>query len=347
MKFFLIMSLFFINTFSYAEKPLSVVVVGGGPVGLSAAIEAVDSGAQVTVLEKRVERGRRQTVFLSDQSIELLKRWHVLLPSEFVVGEGSAERIAIVPIHVLEGFLEEQAKQRGVKLLKAEFETLDADHSLKARSDTGELLSITYDLLVAADGAHSTVRTELEIPLDLFGKMEGALAWLPLGVGEVEFAITDPIMTQSGYIRRIQSAEGSLIFSQGNTQGVGELLVATAQQGWKDEVQMIQDHSGTILGSIPVFLQQACYFSDSTRAAILLGDAAATGSFFLGLALNTGLEGVRNAGDLIRELQSKDERSYSNFEVRMKETTDPLIEANRFLFLDSKVSSLDDVNYGT
>lgn len=338
MRYLFILSLLLIATSSYAAEPLSVVVVGGGPVGLSAALEAVDSGAQVTVIEKRAEYTRRQRVFLFDTSIQLLERWNVHLPREFIFGGEGEERVAVVPIHVLEELLEIQACKKGVHLLKAEFEAIAPCKKLKARSDAGAL-TIGYDLLIAADGAYSSVRQELGIPLECFATAEGAFAWLQFGAGEAEFSFTKPIITESGFIRRIQSPGGTIIFSQGTIQGVDELIKATAQQGWRKEAQLIRDEVGAIAGRIPLSLQQARCFSNSEMSAILLGDAAATGSFFLGLGLNTGLETVRNSGCLLRGLQSGDARSYIDFEVQMDKTTNSLIEANRFLFLEAQSST--------
>ena len=57
-----------------------VLVIGGGPAGLATAIEAADSGAQVTVVEKRKSYSRSQSVFLFDASIKLLEKWKVNIP---------------------------------------------------------------------------------------------------------------------------------------------------------------------------------------------------------------------------------------------------------------------------
>ena len=332
MRYLFILNLLLFAVSSYAAEPFSVVVVGGGPVGLSAALEAVDHGAQVTIIEKRAEYTRRQSVFLFDESIQLLERLHVHLPSEFVSGNEGEELTAVVPIHVLEELLEAQACKRGVRLLKAEFEKIEVGKRLRVRSGTGSL-SIGYDLLIAADGAHSGVREELGIPLEHFGVGEGAFAWLQLGAGEGEFLVTEPIVTESGFIRRIQSPGGTIIFSQGAVQGVDKLIKAVVQQGWKAEAKLIRDGTGAIAGEVPLSLQQANRFSDSERSVILLGDAAATGSFFLGLGLNTGLETAHHSGELFDRLQSGEVRSYLDFEVQMSKTTSSLIEANRFLFL--------------
>lgn len=320
---------------SYAKESLSVVVVGGGPVGLAAAMEAVNNGASVTVVERREEYTRRQRVFLSDESLQLLERWHVTLPSEFVFRAKEEERIGVVPIHVIEELLAKQAIGRGVTIINGEFETIESAKRVRVRSD-GEIMSIAYDMLVGADGAHSKVRKELGITVENFGKRQGAFAWVQLASGITGFEITEAIRSESGHIRRIKSPGGSIIFSQGFAQGVDELFDAALLQGWKEEALLVKEGRGAIAGEIPLTLMQAHRFSAPEQSAIILGDASATGSFFLGLGLNMGFETVCNAGVLFQELSSKGAVAYSAFEAKMQETSNSLIQENHFLFDESE-----------
>lgn len=328
---YLVLILLLIPMTGNAKEPLSIVVVGGGPVGLAAAIEAVDSGAQVTVVEKRKEYTRRQIVYLSDQSLQLLDRWHVTLPSEFVFKVNEEESIGLVPIHLIEELLSEQALQRGVIFIKGKFEKIESEQQVQVRSGD-EIVFIAYDLLVGADGAQSKVRKELGITVENFGKRQGAFASVQLGSSVVGLDITEAIQTESGFIRRIKSPRGNIIVSQGFTQGVDELLNAAVLQGWNEEAQLIREGRGAIVGEIPLVLMKADRFSDSVLSAIILGDASATGSFILGLGLNMGFETVSNAVVLFQSLFSEDAKPYSAFEEKMHKTADSMIEENRFLF---------------
>jgi len=75
-----------------------------------------------------------------------------------------------------------------------------------------------------------------------------------------------------------------------------------------------------------VILQQAKAFSNQEASAILVGDAAATGSFFQGMGANTAFMTAELAGQFVKS------KSYADFNQSMKATTDALIEDSRYLF---------------
>ena len=100
--------------------PLRVVIVGAGPAGLSAAIELKLKGADVTIIEKREAHTRVQTLFLLNNSLQLLEKWQVQ-PTEMKVIDLSDTKIGIVKINNLEDGLEKRVNELGIRKLTAEF----------------------------------------------------------------------------------------------------------------------------------------------------------------------------------------------------------------------------------
>lgn len=72
--FFVILPFFNLAWLSGHERPLSIVMIGGGPAGLGAAIEAKLGGAHVTIVEKREAYTREQYFFLWGASLSILKQ---------------------------------------------------------------------------------------------------------------------------------------------------------------------------------------------------------------------------------------------------------------------------------
>ena len=76
--------------------PSSVVVVGGGPTGLGAAIEARLTGAEVILVEKREKYTRPNTISLYPVILDLFETWNAKIPLMSVL-ECYGERKGFVP----------------------------------------------------------------------------------------------------------------------------------------------------------------------------------------------------------------------------------------------------------
>ena len=338
--------LFFIAIFPHqteavnSPKPLSVVIIGGGPAGLATAIEAHLHGADVTIIEKRETYLRLQTLFLLDPSMRLLKKWQVLLPQMKVLDLTSDIQMGVVKINNLEEGLEKRVRELGIRKILGEFRSFKEGmaKTIQVTCD-GEELSFSYDVLVGADGAHSLVREQLDIRCNRMGEVQGISAFIPLTQSSA-LDISSPMKKRDYFIRKITTPSGSLIFAQripGSSDVNDRISQYTLEElmkdcNWQKEALVIAENKAKMSASITVILQQADTFSNKERGVILVGDAAAVASFFQGRGANTAFQTASIAGNFFMKLQKHDVDAYSSFNLLMKETTDELINDSKFLF---------------
>ena len=145
-----------------------VVIVGGGPVGLATAIEAITSGHEVTLIEKRDSYTRKQTIILDEDSLKLLQHWNVSLATCRIIPIAEDKQIGMVVIQDLEMALKERASLLGLHYILGQY-TMLRDNTIVVESNqiTKE---IAYDILVGADGVKSKVREDAcleKYPIDL------------------------------------------------------------------------------------------------------------------------------------------------------------------------------------
>lgn len=329
-----------------SAAPLSVVIIGGGPVGLATAIEAHENGAQVTIVEKRQEYSRLQTVFLLTSSLDLLKKWNVVSSQMHVVDLREGQQIGFVQIKNLEKSLEERVNQLGITKLCGEFKSLQADvPQIIVTTANNEEINLTYDLLVGADGPHSYLRDSLGIRSDRLGVARAVFIAIRHEDGSGAMDISPAMKKGIFFIRKISTPDVSIIFAQtcSNTSfplepiSQWELGELSKQCEWQQEAQAIVEGKAKISDTFEIVLQQVQTFSNQQRSAILVGDAAAAASFFQGMGLNTGLKTAVIAGELIKKVQGEDKNhAYQLFNQKMKETTNYLIDDSRFLFVENK-----------
>jgi 2-polyprenyl-6-methoxyphenol hydroxylase-like FAD-dependent oxidoreductase len=134
------------------------------------------------------------------------------------------------------------------------------------------------------------------------------------------------------FFRRIKVPFVSITFIQTSERATKERLQAAVKEfGWEKEAQLIEE-SEVIVENIDLFLQQAQNFSKERASALLVGDAAATASFFQGMGANTSLKTAEIAGRFFSKRSQNEKIAYEDFNREMKEVTDALIEDSRFLF---------------
>lgn len=306
----------------------TTLVVGGGPAGLATAIEAAQQGEEVTVLEMRPSYVRQQSLFLTAESLARLEGWGVDLPELGIAEIEPDKRMGFVAISHLENQLAARAKALGVKIKQAKFISL-GDREVVAKIDEKEI-HFSYDILVGADGAHSQVREKLGIALKSEGRQNGISAIIPVPDMTREIDVSPSLKTKSGFIRRIATPGMSIVFMQSKEQITSkEMAEAADAYHWHEEAAVLRKGQGALIGNIEVLLQQASCFFDPNRRAILVGDAAATASFFEGMGVNTSLATAEIAGHHMKRLKQGD---YSAFNAKMQETTDALLEDSRYLF---------------
>jgi 2-polyprenyl-6-methoxyphenol hydroxylase-like FAD-dependent oxidoreductase len=326
------------------SQPLRVIIVGAGPAGLGAAIEAHLQGADVTVIEKREAYTRVQTLFLLDSSVQLLEKWKVT-PTQMKVISLPNARMAVVKINNLEEGLEKRVHELGIRKLTGDFLRFskDSDKSIQILHQDKEI-SVSYDILVGADGAHSLVRDQLGIKCNLMGKVQG-IAFMTLSDQPEAPTITEPIKKNGFFVKKIGFPPASIIFTQripgsNENEPISEKELEELMKAcdFKKEAELIAEKKAKIGNNIEVILQQTKTFSDEKKGVILIGDAVAVASFFQGMGANYAFKEVMIASDFFEKVKKHDPDAYSSFNHIMKETSDELINDSKFLFYPETAS---------
>ena len=121
---------------------------------------------------------------------------------------------------------------------------------------------------------------------------------------------------------------GSLIFMQSFAPiSLEQFRFAIAKEGWHEE-----EKSEIFSQAIDVTLQQAHVFYNSQQSALLVGDAAATASFFRGMGANTAFKTAAAAGIFFRSVGQEGPADYESFNQSVKLATDAMIQDSQFLF---------------
>ena len=173
----------------------TVLVVGGGPVGVATAIDCTRRGFEVTVIERETEIHPMPRAIVMDDEIQralilagATDLDAVISPldgAEFIdtsgtriigidVPDGMVTGLGYPPVvryyqPELEQFLRRRATEVGVRFrLGAEVDSVSqTDHGVSAGLRTGEVLD--GDWLIAADGAASPIRKSLGVRFDSLG----------------------------------------------------------------------------------------------------------------------------------------------------------------------------------
>ena len=317
---------------------LSVLIVGGGPAGLATAIEAHQQGAEVTIVEKRSAYTRIQMVFLIESSLNLLKKWQVSVPNLHVVDFGEGEKMGFVKINDLEKGLDERVKILGINKIHGEFSAFSDAGIHVVSAGERRTFDLPYDIVVAADGVRSNVREELRIQCKKRGFASGTWAFSIFPDSSGALDISEFIYRPGYVLRRISMPHASLILMQSHVNhpipvmfNVDTLLWDALDCGWLKEAAVIATGQATIVANIEIVFQQALLFSDRAKRAILVGDTAATASFFHGMGVNTALKTAVHAGEFFKEVRYDADGAFNAFQHHMQTTTDDLIHYCEFL----------------
>jgi 2-polyprenyl-6-methoxyphenol hydroxylase-like FAD-dependent oxidoreductase len=328
---------FLLITAIYFLRAESIVIIGGGPVGLATAIEAAQNGAETLVIEKRKNSSRWQVLILLESSLKLLEKWDVRPPELKVISLQDETRIGIVAIHVLERALERKAQELGVKKIEGEFiELFKEDKKIMVSLQEG-VESLTYNLLVAADGTHSLAKEKLNIASQELGRAKAAIAVIPRNQQQSSLGVIPYELSQKAHYVgiKIMTPRSVLISLQVPLSAEEDFDTlfkeVAAEYGWEEEKEALKQGKAELIHPIDVRLSQAESFSDEEACAILVGDAAATASFIKGRGVNTGFLSAEAAGRLFREYR-EDKNAYQRYNQRIKEITDELIQDSASLF---------------
>lgn len=315
----------FIFNSLFAQEPFSIVIIGGGPTGLCTAIEARLAGAQVTMVECKENYTRSQYVLLLEPSLNQLNEWGVN-PPELVLGQNEENKIGMIQIKNLEIALAKKAKELGILKVRGKFEELIDRHVLICTREGVKI--IYYDLLVGADGTHSCTRKYLNIDTRLYSYGLASISFIFKNNSEI--GVIYPQKCDSLFVNKLVAPTALVLCAQGHSLSKKKLVDSILLLEWKEEAKAILANESTYFDKIEVWLQQANTFSSRDRAAIILGDAAASGSFLQGMGVNHAIETACIAGQFFRS--NLYDFDYDAFNAVMQVTTDKLIQDSEYLF---------------
>lgn len=311
----------------------TVLIVGGGPAGMASAIEAKYAGFDTIVVEKRPSYTRIQLLFLTEHSLALLEKWGVVVPQMELLGDEF--KMGVVEIKYLEEAMQQRIQELGIQKMKGEFVGFHNKDAVILIDGLEHYQP--YEFLVGADGLHSRTRKELEIPCNQMGMATAACVLLYREPVEGVF-FGEEYLTDDLYVRRTEIPKATIISVQTRSPcqvcyPLKGLLTQTAYQlGWLQDAERIEQGRCTLFDPIVVSLQQAMTFSNQSRSAIIIGDAAAGGTFLQGMGANTAFKTCACSGVFFKKLQDQNPQAYDDFNRCMKEITDEHIADSKDLF---------------
>jgi 2-polyprenyl-6-methoxyphenol hydroxylase-like FAD-dependent oxidoreductase len=237
--------------------------------------------------------------------------------------------------------LEKRVQALGIKRIQGEFLQLDSSQTAQIALE-GKTRSLPYQLLIGADGTQSRTRDAIGIKKQIFGKAVGWAAILSSPADKsLAPDISDALAVNQGFIRRMRFPSVSIVFGQFPEKGSKEQFAQALEwQGWSEEAKAVREKEGFLLSDIPIELAQTERFSNPCHAAILVGDATASASFFQGMGANTALRSAEIAGHFFATFQKDPDQAYRAFEEAMRANTDALIADSAFLFEENAFPQL-------
>jgi geranylgeranyl reductase len=270
---------------------LHVVVVGGGPAGLTAAEAMAKAGIRTTLIERAPERmlpcvGLLGSPLLAELEVPemlLAQRVHEVALSSptqrmAFVTLGSHERWAgVMRRELLQTLLKRRAEEAGVTFMQGTFTRFrhaDGDYPLlEIKLPSGEREQVQADVVIGADGVHSRVARAIGLPAQALGVVYQERLSLPDGA-----KVPDGMQLHLG--RKVSTDTYGWLLPQGDHVLVG---VATAtrygRRVWDMLAELKKRLGSQLDGTKSIGKEAFCYpLAPRPRLAhdrvLLVGDAA-------------------------------------------------------------------------
>lgn len=300
-----------------------VIVVGGGPIGLMAAIEARLKGAIVTLFEGRPDPYSRQNVLKIDPSTAArLSRYGVGEKLGMTKRGTGLEAPPPTPVAVLEDALAERASALGVNVVKGVHVTeVDTDSetgevlvSLKGRPrpEAARIAIIAVGAGITGANRHAggvVLAEKLGIKFETFGAKDYAAAGVYKGVGGPNNEALD--------LDDELAWEVNLV-TDGSAYKLTQLSKAEFERVKDDKAELMKLIEGRVkkagpganafpgkkldnAGRFEIVIQKAEQFVSPKGSAVLVGDSVTTPHPVTGSGTNTGASEVSIVGDLVRD----------------------------------------------
>ncbi len=309
-------------------------MIGGGPTGLGIAIEARQLGIEVILVEKRSSYTRQNVLFLYPSSLALFDAWGVSVPM-MERPEYKGEERGLVLIHYLEEALRERAEILGVEVVEGEYIDFIEDAPIALIQTEAGKKRVFYDLLIGADGTHSKVREQLQIDNLLLGEAMGIISDIPKENLDKEVTVEN-LIHDDAFAKRVFVPHSTLVFMQTVPKkmtldfALVKMIQIASELGWNEEVAKMMQGELSLIENVPIYLQRSSTFSDPKKKAIIIGDAAASASFYQGTGANFSLKTTQIAKELLES--DLDLASFEKFNQMMSKEVDWLIDISLPLF---------------
>ncbi|HET8523974.1 MAG TPA: NAD(P)/FAD-dependent oxidoreductase [Thermomicrobiales bacterium] len=308
-----------------------VVIVGGGPGGLSAAEAAARRGAHVVLLEQHAEIGSPTRTsggsFISDlRDLEIpshlyhpLKRMRFIAPHETATFCYDDPVACVIDVRGLFQYLAERAISAGAKL-RVSTTFLDVVHDdgkvagVRAKDLRGQDLTVRCKVVVDATGYRAALSKKTGLAPD----------FQRFGVG-AEYDLHAPACSQEEAVllvgTRVAPAGYAWVFPWGRHRvrvGVG-IVHADSRENPADYLHRLLDESARygidLTGAEPIEYHTGLIPSDGLRDAFVadglmaVGDAAGQSSALVGEGIRWAIKAGRMAGEIAAEAIRRDDCS--------------------------------------
>lgn len=316
-------------------KEQHVLVIGEGPAGLMTSIlAAASSNIKVTLVKKRSGFTRNQILFLNKESLDLLKEINVFAKLNIKTFVMEKQERGLIEIKKLEKCLYNKLNSLGITILQGKF--IDIQNDKAFIQTENEVKEFPYDILVGADGAGSQVRKTLKIKCNKIG-LDHLVGSSFLPHLRSDTPILHERVSSNFFLRKVQTPVGCFVLLHSRTaeQLANKQAIAEAAEAsdWNLEAEQMRTADQPIVHveNVRAQLKQAQRFADEENRVILVGDATATGSFYLGRGANLALKSALLAKNFFLD---DNQNRFQSYNKKMLELSDSLIESNKHLFND-------------